>query len=66
METRGKRFEIVRKVVGEAYPRNGNVHNATPKIAWWIYIDGVFSGSSRLRRDALELCQAILKERGIK
>lgn len=33
-------FEIERRLVAYAYPKNGNVHNPTPRYHWWLYLDG--------------------------
>lgn len=33
-------FEIERRLMGYAYPANGNVHNPTPRYHWTLYLDG--------------------------
>ena len=30
------RCTVEKLKVGEAYPRNGNTHNATPKVLWLV------------------------------
>jgi hypothetical protein len=52
--TRGEReagFEVVRRVTGHAYPRNGNVASATEKVLWELRHQGKLLDSSHgLRR----------------
>jgi hypothetical protein len=33
-------YEIERRFVDYAYPRNGNVGNPTPRYRWNLYLDG--------------------------
>lgn len=30
------RFTVEKLQMGESYPRNGNVHNPTPKVLWVV------------------------------
>jgi hypothetical protein len=36
----GKGYMIERRLMGYSYPRNGNVHNATPQYHWVLYLNG--------------------------
>jgi hypothetical protein len=44
---------IERKIVGHAYPRNGNVYNPTPELSWTAYLEGVRQGTFQTKRDAM-------------
>lgn len=35
------RFTVTRRLSGYAYPRNGNVHNPTPRYVWLLKVDGI-------------------------
>jgi hypothetical protein len=64
----GERKEVYRKgnlsidrlTAGFAYPRNGNVHNPTPRFCWIVMQDGKPMGSYETLRAAkvlLKDCQ---------
>jgi hypothetical protein len=42
-------------VVGFAYPRNGNVHNATPERKWHVFMGGKLADTVPLLRTAKEI-----------
>lgn len=37
----GNGYTIERRLMGYSYPRNGNVHNATPRYMWLLRLEGV-------------------------
>ena len=45
-------FEIRKVVVGHTYPKNGNVHNPTPKVQYHVYRDGFLVVRESKLRDA--------------
>jgi hypothetical protein len=46
-----------KKIIGYAYPRNGNTHNPTPRVSWSAFVDGKRVGVSRTRREAREIAE---------
>ena len=62
-ETPEPNYEIRRKTVGTAYPRNGNLDNPTKHYRYEVWLDGKLIGSAKLRRQALDLIE-IHKEIG--
>jgi hypothetical protein len=42
------KYEIRKEVTSYAYPRNGNVHNPTPRVRWYVcrIADGVIVDSA--------------------
>ena len=43
-------FQIKKVITGYAYPKNGNLHNPTPKVAYFVYQgDKLISIDYRLR-----------------
>jgi hypothetical protein len=45
--------KIVKRVYGYAYPRNGNFHNPTPRVAWDLFVNGKLVDSFPTKREAL-------------
>ena len=64
-EVEGRTVTVVRKHVGGAYPRNGNVHNPTQYYTWESYLDGkLVTAWARTRAVAYEYARA--KVQGLK
>lgn len=47
--------DIAREVAGYAYPRNGNVHNPTPRYRWVVTSAGRLVGTTGTAKDACAL-----------
>ena len=45
-------YEIKRVVTGYAYAKNGNLHNPTPRVAYFVYKNGNLIGIDYRLRDA--------------
>jgi hypothetical protein len=45
-------FEIRKVITGYAYPKNGNLHNPTPRVAYFVYQDDRLIGIDYRLRDA--------------
>ena len=53
----GNGYTIERRLMGYAYPRNGNVHNATPRYHWVLRLDGSMIASSNYRTPMVALAR---------
>lgn len=47
--------KITRRVYGYCYPKNGNLHNPTPKVKWDVTYKGRRVGTFLRLRDAEEV-----------
>lgn len=48
------RITLRRRLVGYAYPRNGNVHNPTPEYLWYLMAGDYVLDLSPLKRTMVE------------
>lgn len=47
-------YEIERRLMGYAYPKNGNLLNPTPQYRWNLYLDGKLVDGDRRRAPLVE------------
>ena len=49
VEDLGNGYTLARRLVGYAYPRNGNLHNPTPRYRWNLCLNGKLVDSDSRR-----------------